>query len=113
VHGLGDGDVGDGGHLAVDLVLGHQALVGEQARELLGVQGIAAGPLQQQGLDPDGQYGPAHQGGHQPRHLEVGERPQGDPGRGRGAVAPARVPFQQLGTGRGHDQQRQVGGALD
>ncbi len=93
--------------------LGRQALVGEQARELLGVQGVAAGPLQQQGLDPDGQHRPAHQGGHQPRRLQVGQRPQRDPGRRRAAVAPARVPFQQLGAGRGHDQQGQAGGALD
>ena len=95
------------------LAVGDQALVGEQACELLGVQGVAAGPLQQQGLDPDGQHRPAHQGGHQPRHLEVGQRPQRDPGRGRGGVAPARVPFQQLGTGRGQDQQWQAGGPLD
>ena len=44
---------------------------------------VAAGPLQQQGLHADGQHA-RHQGGHQPRHLEVGQRHQRDPGRGRG-----------------------------
>jgi hypothetical protein len=57
VHGLGDGDVGDGRGralgLVLELVLGDQALVGQQAGELLGVQRVAAGPLQQQGLHPE------------------------------------------------------------
>ena len=90
-----------------------EAVVGQQPRELLGVQRVAGGPLQQQGLDPDGQHRPADQGGQQPGRLQVGQRPQRDPGRRRVAAAPARLALQQLGPGRGHDQQGQVGRALD
>ncbi len=103
----GDGGGGQPHHRAG---ADQQAPVGEQPDELLGVQRVAAGPLQQRRLDLGGQHRLAEQAGDQPGRLGLGQRRQGDGGGPGDPAAPARMAVEQLWPGGGQHQQPGPGG---
>ena len=92
------------------------APVGEQADELLGVQGVAARPLQEL-LHRRAGSTSAAAAGDEPAGLGLVERRQVDPLRVAGVRAERRMAFVELGPGGAQEQERQacdpVGQVLD
>ena len=82
-----------------------QPPVGEQAHELLGVQGVAARTFQEQRLHLRRQHRLPEQGGEQHRGLRVVEGGQGHGRRIRLPGPPAGAPVEQLRPGRDHHEQ--------
>ena len=94
------------GQLDIVEASGEEVAVGEQAHELLRVQGVAARPLEQRLLRLCRQDRPLEERGDQPRRLLVGQRSEVDRGRVAQAGCPGRMLLVQLGAGRAEDEQR-------
>ena len=106
--GVHPGGQGDGG---APVGGGPAAAVAQHPHVLLGEQGVAADPAEQGGVDLGGQAVVGQEGGQQAGGVGVAEgaEPDGGP-----AGAPAGPALQQLGPGRGQDQDgRRPGVRLD
>jgi hypothetical protein len=87
-------------------------MLGEHAADLLGVQRVAAGPLEQTALQLGRQHRLSEQGGYQPRGVGLGQRSERDRGEVAHPTTPVGGVVVQLGTGGTHDQQRHPGRPL-
>ena len=90
-----------------------RALLGVELDELLRVERIAAGPLEQGLLRLGGEQRPAEQAPDQLGRLLVGERGERERRRVELAAAPARPALEELGPRGRDDEQRHVGHPVD
>jgi hypothetical protein len=87
--------------------------LGQQARELLGVERVAAGALEQRPLQLRREDGTLEQAGEQPRRLLVRERRDRERQRVRLPSSPPRAALQELGPSRADDEQRHARAPVD
>ena len=86
--------------------IGRRGAVGEQADELLGVERVAARPLQQRALRLRREHRALEEQAEKTRRLVLGERREVDRGRVAKAGRPVRIPLVELRARGADDHQR-------
>ena len=88
-------------------------LLEEELSELLGVEGITAGSLEQRGLRLGHEHGCAEESREKDRGVVVRQGSERERRRVQLAPAPARSPLEELRPGRRDDEERHVGHPVD
>jgi hypothetical protein len=90
-----------------------RAALDEQSRELLGVERVSAGALEQRGPRLRAEELAVEQGADEASRVVVGQRGECERGRVQLAAAPAGTPLEELWSRGAEDEQRHIGRPLD
>ena len=103
---VGERDLGPFAQLPARALLDEQVLVLQQPHELLGVERVAAGPVQDRLLELGGDHGRLQQRRDEARGLLLGERREVDRGGVAQPVGVVGMALEQLGAGGADHEQR-------